>query len=119
MQLISCPNKAFFTDLTFDLYLKMYLLTSDLNFTEQKNEALCMKFTYHYVYVILNSWFLTKLNQMQLVSGTCKTCSCILTVDLDLWMDSLTLDIIFEMENMNCALMKFTEKVCLIIKSGF
>ena len=47
MQLLICPNKAFFTDLTFDLYLKMYLLTSDLNFAEQKNEALCMKFTYH------------------------------------------------------------------------
>ena len=47
MQLISCPNKAVFTDLTFDLYLKMYLLTSDLNLAEQKNEALCMKFTYH------------------------------------------------------------------------
>ena len=47
MQLISCTNKAFFTDLTFDLYLKMYLLTSDSNFTEQKNEALCMKLTYH------------------------------------------------------------------------
>ena len=47
MQLISCPNKVFFLDLTFDLYLKMYLLTSDLNFTEQENEALCMKFTYH------------------------------------------------------------------------
>ena len=29
MQLISCPNKAFFTDLTFDLYFKMYLFTSD------------------------------------------------------------------------------------------
>ena len=54
---------------------------------------------------------------MQLVSGMCKAFSCILTVDLDLWMDSLTLDIIFEMENMKCALMKFTEKVCLIIKS--
>ena len=36
MQLISRPNKAFFTDLTFDLYSKMYLLTSELNFTEQK-----------------------------------------------------------------------------------
>ena len=27
MKLISCPNKAFFNDLTFDLYFKMYLLT--------------------------------------------------------------------------------------------
>ena len=36
MQLIPCPNKAFFTDLTFDLYLKMYLLTSDLNFNVRK-----------------------------------------------------------------------------------
>ena len=32
------------TDLTFDLY--MYLLTSDLNNTEFKTEAVCMKFTY-------------------------------------------------------------------------
>ena len=47
IQLISCPTKAFFTDLTFDLYLKMYLLTSELTFTEQENEAFCMKFTYH------------------------------------------------------------------------
>ena len=29
-------------------------------------------------------------------------------------MDSLTIDIIFEMENMKCALMQFTEKVSLI-----
>ena len=84
MQLISCPNNAFFTDLTFDLYLKMYFLTSDLNFTEQRNEALCMKFIYHEVYFIVNSWFLTKLIQMQLVYGTCKAFSCILIVDLDL-----------------------------------
>ena len=34
-------------------------------------------------------------------------------------MDSLTLYIIFEMENMKCALMKFTEKISLIKKSGF
>ena len=34
MQLISCHYKAFFTDFTFDLYLKMYLLTLDLYFTE-------------------------------------------------------------------------------------
>ena len=33
IQLISCLYKAFFTDLTFNLYFKMYLLTSDLNFT--------------------------------------------------------------------------------------
>ena len=33
MQLISCPYKAFFTDLTFEPDFKMYLLTSDLNFT--------------------------------------------------------------------------------------
>ena len=33
MQLIPCLYKAFFTDLTFNLYFKMYLLTSDLNFT--------------------------------------------------------------------------------------
>ena len=110
-------KQGIFNNFTFDLYLKMYLLTSDLNLTEQENEALCMKFTYHLVYIILNSWFVTKLNQMQLVSGTCKTFSCILTVDLDLWLDSLTLDIIFEMENMKYALMEFTEKVCLIIKS--
>ena len=36
------------------------------------------------VYFILNNWFLTILNEMQLASGTCKTFSCILTVDLDL-----------------------------------
>ena len=54
------------------------------------------------VYFILNSWFLTILNQMQLVSGLCKTFSCILTVDLDLSMNSLTLHIIFEVENMKC-----------------
>ena len=65
---------------------------------------------------ILNSWFLTILNEMLLGSGPCKRFSGILTVDLDLWMDSLTLDIIFEVENMKCALMKFIEKVCLIIK---
>ena len=33
IQLISCLYKAFFTDLTFNLYFKMNLLTSDLNFT--------------------------------------------------------------------------------------
>ena len=52
---------------------------------------------------------------MQLGSGPCKAFSCILTVDLD----SLTLYIIFEEENVKGALMKFTRKVCLIIKSGF
>ena len=45
MQLVSCPNKAFFTDLTFDLYFKMYFLTSDLNFNVRKTKSLCIKFT--------------------------------------------------------------------------
>ena len=63
--------------------------------------------------------FLTILNQMQLVSGPCKTFSCILTVDLDLLMDSLTSDKIFEVEYIKCTLMKFTGEVCLIIKYGF
>ena len=71
------------------------------------------------MYFILNSWFLTTLIQIQLVSGTCEAFSCILTVDLDLWMDSLTLNIIFEVENMKCTLMKFTWKVYLMLKSGF
>ena len=46
MQLIFCPNKAFFTDLTFDLYFEMYLLTSDLNFTVKNTKSLCIRFTY-------------------------------------------------------------------------
>ena len=46
MQLISCPYKAFFTDLTFNLYFKMYLLTSALNFIVENTESLRMKFTY-------------------------------------------------------------------------
>ena len=66
------------------------------------------------LHFILNSWFLTKLNHMQLVSGASKAFSCNLTVDFDIWMDSLTSDKIFEVENM-----KFTGQVYLIIKSGF
>ena len=46
---------------------------------------------------------------MQLVSGPCKTFSCILTVDLDLWMNSLTWHIIFEVDIWS--VMKFTWNV--------
>ena len=46
VQLMSCPCKAFFTDLTFKLSFKMYLLTSDLNFSVENTKSLCMKFTY-------------------------------------------------------------------------
>ena len=64
MQLISCPYKAFFTGLTFDLHFKIYLLTSDLNLTVRKTKSLCIKFTY-WVYYMLRIEFLIKCSLVQ------------------------------------------------------
>ena len=112
MQLISCHYKAF--SLIWPLILTFICTYGFKNYWVK---YWCCMYEIHVLSVfILNSWFLTILNEMQLVSGPCKRFSCILTVDLDLWMNSLTLDVIFEVENMKCALMTFIEKVCLIIK---
>ena len=64
MQLIFCPYMAFFIDLIFDLYFKMYLLTSDLNFIVKNTKSLCVKFTYS-VYFTLKIEFLIKCSLFQ------------------------------------------------------
>ena len=66
MQLISCTNKAFFTDLTFDLYFKNYLLTSDLNINLKNTKSLCIKFT-DWLYFTQKIEFLIKCSLFQVV----------------------------------------------------
>ena len=69
--------------LDFDLHIKHLTWTLTLDSILWTTLNVCGYSFTGKVYFILNSWFLTKLYQMQLVSGPCKTFSCILTVDLD------------------------------------
>ena len=56
--------QAIFTDLTFNLSFKLYLLTSDLNFSVENTKCVCMKFT-HWVYFTLKTYFLIKCSLFQ------------------------------------------------------
>ena len=74
--------QGIFTDLTFDLYFRMYVLTSDLNITVENTKFLCMKFIC-LVYVTLRIEFPTKCSLLQVQTRHFK--------DFDLWHWPLTL----------------------------
>ena len=72
--------QAIFTDLTFNLSFKLYLLTSDLNFSVENTKSVCMKFT-HWVYFTLKIYFLIKCSLFQVQTRHITD----FEPDLDIW----------------------------------